>query len=593
MSSQVVWNGTTRSIPAAGELNWSALSNFLVDLGTNAQTTNFQKIGMRVATTSPVTVSATSDCVVVCKLSVAGAVAVNLPAGSTKQLFCIVDGTGDAATNNITITPNGAETINGAATYVIDGNRNGIIIAFTGTEWVILAEFLASSSGDIPRAQIAAGTASYVLINDGSGNMSEEAQLAASRGGLGTNASAFTGVVKAAAGSFSAATVVNADVSASAAIDHSKLANITAGQVLIGNGSNVPTATALSGDVTVNSSGVTAIGSGVIVNDDINASAAIVDTKLATISTAGKVSNSATTATSSNTASAIVARDGSGNFTAGTITATLSGTATNVSGTVAIANGGTGQTTANAALNAILPSQTSNSGKALTTNGTDTQWTAVATDPTTTRGDLLRRGAAALERFAAVTDNRVVRGDGTDVISGQIDDPGFFTTGAAAGASSIGIVTTSAQTFAGVKTFNDGIVLDDAAGQDTLNFYQSESVGASISVTGGCGTGATANIWATRVGDLVTLRITVTTGTGPSTSNGAIAASTIPSWARPGSNFYSAPMVYSWSDGYYTTLRVNTDGSIDLYFKDVDTGASATWPTSASLGAIQLAFTIN
>ena len=49
----------------------------------------------------------------------------------------------------------------------------------------------------------------------------------------------------------------------------------------------------------------------------------IVDTKLSTISTAGKVSNSATTATSANTASAIVARDGSGNFSAGTISATI------------------------------------------------------------------------------------------------------------------------------------------------------------------------------------------------------------------------------------------------------------------------------
>jgi hypothetical protein len=66
---------------------------------------------------------------------------------------------------------------------------------------------------------------------------------------------------------------------------------------------------------------------GTIVNADINASAAIVDTKLATIATAGKVSNSATTAASANTASAIVARDASGNFTAGTITAALTGTA--------------------------------------------------------------------------------------------------------------------------------------------------------------------------------------------------------------------------------------------------------------------------
>jgi len=64
-----------------------------------------------------------------------------------------------------------------------------------------------------------------------------------------------------------------------------------------------------------------------IVDADINASAAIVDTKLATIATAGKVSNSATTATDANTASAIVARNASGNFTAGTITAALTGAA--------------------------------------------------------------------------------------------------------------------------------------------------------------------------------------------------------------------------------------------------------------------------
>ena len=66
------------------------------------------------------------------------------------------------------------------------------------------------------------------------------------------------------------------------------------------------------------------------VNADIASAAAIVDTKLATIATAGKVSNSATTAASANTASAIVARDASGNFTAGTITATLSGNASTV-----------------------------------------------------------------------------------------------------------------------------------------------------------------------------------------------------------------------------------------------------------------------
>ena len=70
------------------------------------------------------------------------------------------------------------------------------------------------------------------------------------------------------------------------------------------------------------SAGITA---GSIVNADINASAAIADSKLATISTSSKAANSATTATDANTNSAIVARDGSGNFSAGSITASLIG----------------------------------------------------------------------------------------------------------------------------------------------------------------------------------------------------------------------------------------------------------------------------
>jgi hypothetical protein len=54
--------------------------------------------------------------------------------------------------------------------------------------------------------------------------------------------------------------IVNADISASAAIALSKLGSMTAGTVLLGNASNVATATAITGDITVTSAGVTAIG---------------------------------------------------------------------------------------------------------------------------------------------------------------------------------------------------------------------------------------------------------------------------------------------------------------------------------------------
>ena len=84
----------------------------------------------------------------------------------------------------------------------------------------------------------------------------------------------------------------------------------------------VSTAMIASDAVTTNK-----INDSAVTNAKVSATAAIVDTKLATISTAGKVSNSATTATNLDIANAIVARDANGAFSAGSITASLNGNA--------------------------------------------------------------------------------------------------------------------------------------------------------------------------------------------------------------------------------------------------------------------------
>jgi hypothetical protein len=116
---------------------------------------------------------------------------------------------------------------------------------------------------------------------------------------------------------------------ADGAITNIKIAAVDAGKVTTGTlsvdriaNNSLPLAKlaagALPSTVTVDSANITNLS---IVDADIANAAAIADTKLATISTGGKVANSATTATSANTANAIVARDGSGGFSTTSVTA--------------------------------------------------------------------------------------------------------------------------------------------------------------------------------------------------------------------------------------------------------------------------------
>ncbi len=98
-----------------------------------------------------------------------------------------------------------------------------------------------STTAAIARSKIANGTANHVLINNASGVISSESALAASRGGLGTSAAAFTGVVKASSGVFSASTVTNTDISATAAIARSKMANGTANRLVVNSATGAMT----------------------------------------------------------------------------------------------------------------------------------------------------------------------------------------------------------------------------------------------------------------------------------------------------------------------------------------------------------------
>ena len=71
--------------------------------------------------------------------SPAGPVTVNLPANPlTGTSITVKDGNGNAAVNNITIVPNGANTIEGNPSYTVNSNYGHVNLVWDGTKWLIV-----------------------------------------------------------------------------------------------------------------------------------------------------------------------------------------------------------------------------------------------------------------------------------------------------------------------------------------------------------------------------------------------------------------------------------------------------------------------
>ncbi len=63
--------------------------------------------------------------------------------------------------------------------------------------------------------------------------------------------------------------IVNADINAAAAIDFSKLAILSSTNILVGSAGNVATSVAMTGDITISNTGVTAIGANKVANSQL------------------------------------------------------------------------------------------------------------------------------------------------------------------------------------------------------------------------------------------------------------------------------------------------------------------------------------
>jgi hypothetical protein len=110
--------------------------------------------------------------------------------------------------------------------------------------------------------------------------------------------------------------LINTNIAANAGIAFTKLAALTSAQILVGNGSNEVTAVAVTGDISINNAGLTAIASGVIVDGDISGSAAITGSKIATGTTSAvgvlqltDAADSTSTTTAATPAAVKIAKD--------------------------------------------------------------------------------------------------------------------------------------------------------------------------------------------------------------------------------------------------------------------------------------------
>lgn len=227
-------------------------------------------------------------------------------AAGTPNHIVVNDGAGNlSSTAQITTVQGGTGLDTSAST--------GVPVITAGV-WAIttIADAQISAGAAIARTKIANGTANQVVINGVSGALTSEAQLATVRGGTAVDSSASTGIAHVSAGTWSFSTIVDADVNAAAAIARTKIANGSANQVVINNGSG-----------TLSSEAQLAVSRG---GTGQNFSA--VGTGLNVVTITSGVFSAGTQAVTTATPNTIVLRDGSGNIAIGSISASTVTTST-------------------------------------------------------------------------------------------------------------------------------------------------------------------------------------------------------------------------------------------------------------------------
>jgi hypothetical protein len=158
--------------------------------------------------------------------------------------------------------------------------------------------------------------------------------------------------------------------------------------------------------------------------------------------------------------------------------------------------------------------------------------------------------------------------------------------------TAVGLVNTSAQSFAGAKTFYDGVIFDDAAGQSTLNYYKTGTIAPTLEASTSNPTntyvanGQTGTY--SRIGNIVFFRMYVAWSNSSGGSGGMIIAD-LPFTSLNSTNIYQTCSVWTDSINFYAGAFVSgfvLPNSTKVYlYSCIDAAGATAVPLSDNQGA--------
>lgn len=331
----------------------------------------------------------------------------------------------------------GATLSSFASDGLVHNNASGVL----STSLLVDADVAAGAA--IARSKLANGTANHVVINNGSGAFTSEATLAISRGGTALSSVPTNGQLL--IGNGTNYTLANLTGTTNQISVTNGIGSITLATPQNIHNAATPTFAGLTlssftsnGVVHNNASGV--LSSSLIVNADIDASAAIARSKIAT-----------------GTASHVIVNDGSGNLSSiATLNETRGGTnqTTYTTGDILYASGA----------NTLSKLAIGSANQVLQVSGGLPVWQTLSASGITTLNTL----TAATQTFATGTS-------GTDFNISSATSTHTFNIPDASGTNR-GVITTGAQTIAGAKTFSSAVTINPTTNQIVLGVTNTTTI---------------------------------------------------------------------------------------------------------------------